>query len=266
MSSHAWKSSCAMVAIIVLVAFGSPLGAVTITALGDTYINSVSANANFAPLEILNASPQSITLLNFPLTALPMNVQPAQIAKATLQLWVQKASVNPAGYVNVYRVTTSWNGPSVTWATGPGFSPVLLTKALTGGSNYYLELDVTDQVKSWLGGQVNYGLAVNSTGDVLFDSKENTGTSHAPLLDITVTSGSSVVHDNSVAVCEDSVPGDLNQPFRKCANLCTGRVIIQIYNAYLCAVTADLNSCGARDYSDDSWSWALCCVCDQNAP
>jgi len=48
---------------------------------------------------------------------------------------------------------------------------------------------VTAQVKSWLNGAANDGIALTtSSADVVFDSKENDETGHAPYLDITLIS------------------------------------------------------------------------------
>jgi len=240
---------------IMFFSVASGASAVVITALGDTYVTSATSSLNFDSAQVLNVNQQSLTLLSFPLSALPTGTVPAKISKATLQLWVDSSSRKPTGSISVYAATGAWNTASVTYSTRPsiGRSP-LVTQPLLGGTNYYLEIDVTAQVKNWIASPAsNLGLVVvaassTPTVDVAFNSKENTVTSHAPILDVTMTSG------GSVAVCvEGSSSNDAI-----CS--CSTKTISQVITVGSCLATSDAGTCTAHGFSGHAGS---CCVCAQ---
>ncbi|HZF10104.1 MAG TPA: DNRLRE domain-containing protein, partial [Thermoanaerobaculia bacterium] len=173
--------SAAVLAIAVLSFLLPPAAArAAVTAAhGDTYVTAATPGQNFATAPTLNVNPQSITLLKFDLTALPTGTTPTQIAKATLLLWVNPSSPNPNGSLAVVPVAKDWNGPAVTYANRPTTlaSPKTTQALRPGASSYYLEVDVTEQVKKWITSPAtNFGLAVTAATpavDVALDSKEN---------------------------------------------------------------------------------------------
>ena len=227
--------------------------AVVTTALGDTYVSAATPTQNFGPAQTLNVSNQSIALVKFDLSSLPAGTNANQILKATLQLWVNLGSPSPTGSIDVYPISKAWEGASVIYSNRPPYlaTPKSTKTLIAGGSNYFLEVDVTPQVKSWATTPAsNYGLAVVATGStsVFFDSKENTGTSHPPILDITLGSG------KTFATClNGSVTNQCN---------CGGRQILSKVSGGSCQVTSESGPCSAVQAGMASdRPLASCCVC-----
>jgi N-acetylneuraminic acid mutarotase len=137
------------------------------------------------------------TFIRFQLqSSLPPGVSAANVAKATLKLFVSPGIV-PTGTMDLYTVTGDWNEATLNPSSPPAISssPFLAGIAL-GKANSFLVVDVTQLVQSWLKGAANGGLenrgialvASTSTTYVVFDSKESIVTSHEPRLEIVLAS------------------------------------------------------------------------------
>ncbi|HSS78283.1 MAG TPA: DNRLRE domain-containing protein [Thermoanaerobaculia bacterium] len=227
--------------------------AVVTTTIVDTYVAATTPTQNFGSAETLNVNSQSIALIKFDLSSLPGGTTANSISKATLHLWVNTASPNPAGDVNVFPIAADWNGTTVNWTTKPAnLGTPKATKTLkAGGSNYYLEVDVTDHVKLWLTTPAkNFGIAVVAATpslSVVFDSKENTTTSHPAILDTTLFSG------KTFAVCLNGTQ----------SNTCTcpGKQLNKVTGGS-CQVTSETGTCGAIQAGQTiNRPLASCCVC-----
>jgi Collagen triple helix repeat (20 copies) len=167
--------------------FFSVSGAFALDAIlrADASVNAAHASSNYGALSNLYVGNGNTTFLQFDLGALPSGTLSSQLSHATLIVFVNR--VNVAGSVSVSPVTTSWGEYSVTSATAPtaessiGNVPVSV-------AGQFVSIDVTNQVQAWLSTPAsNNGLALTSAAaDVLFDSKENDETGHAPRLDITL--------------------------------------------------------------------------------
>jgi hypothetical protein len=176
-------------------ALATSLFAVTAQALdsplaADTYVSSSYPLLNFGAQPTLNVGGGSMALVGFDLATLPPGTTPANLVKATLVLYVSRIVV--AGAVEVQTALSGWAESSVTNATAPALSgagtgPTVLISA----GAQYVSVDVTNQVKAWLNGAPNYGLAItpalSAPGTVVFlDSKESTTTGHTARLDLTL--------------------------------------------------------------------------------
>lgn len=253
--------------ILLLAAFllASPrLGAVTINAVQDTYISSASPTQSFAGDQYLSVGPQTMSFVKFLLTSLPPDTTDTQIVKATLWLWVSQATPNPFGSVAVYRVNSDWNGTGVTYATRPSYTTSGGTLGSFGGLGYYIEVDVTKQVKVWVGSpSSNYGLVILPNGsatNVLFDSKENSGTSHQPILDITwVPKPSTPTSGQTFGVCTS---------FSRDGSSCGCTTLLSrtvVCNGASCVASAATNGCSGSSNAAGNFgppaSCGSCCVC-----
>ena len=253
MTANSRRFGVFLIFLLALASAPGSVGAVVTTALADTYVSSATSTQNFGPAQTLNVSNGSIALIRFDLSSLPAGTTADRIVKATLQVWVNLGSPSAGGSVDVYQVSKTWDGSSVTYSKRPPYlaSPKS-TKALTaGGTNFSLEIDVTQQVKSWASTPAgNYGLAVVAAGatNVFFDSKENTGTSHPPILDITLGSG------KTFAVC---LNGSVTN---QCT--CGGHQLLSKVSGGNCQVTSESGPCGAMQAGMASdRPLASCCVC-----
>jgi hypothetical protein len=253
MFSSPFKRRIAVIVIVVALTVGQTQ-AITLYAQRDTYVSSAVPNimSNYSGFETLNVSAQSTAFVGFDLSGLPLGIKSSQIATAKLFLWVDKASPAPSGSFRVVPVTSPWDGPAMTYVNRPTYpltSPT--TTTISGGRNFYLEVDATDIVKEWVDKPAsNNGLALfaaSSAIDVMFDSKENTSTSHPALLDITITSG------KTVAICLNA------DNHRLCS--CTGKTLSVVYGGS-CAATSDSGPCSAVQAGMASNNpIASCCVC-----
>jgi Collagen triple helix repeat (20 copies) len=157
--------------------------------IGDAYVNSAHPAANYGSLSNLYVNSAGTTLIQLDLSSLPATTTSSQIGSAYLKLWVNR--INTTGLVSVQPIAGSWSESTVTYSN---YSSSLTLGAAVASftpatAQQFIVIDVTSLVQGWLNGTANNGIALTTTsGDVVFDSKENDETSHAAHLDITVVS------------------------------------------------------------------------------
>ncbi len=138
-------------------------------------------------------------MLKFDLSTLPAGTKAADVAKATLKLWISVPTLSSTpsgmwstGSFDVKRATGTWKETTVTNTTARGIGTLVAIVpigAVGSWGGVYVTADITQAVKEWLSGTPNNGLTLvrNSTGTIVaFDAKESIGTSHAAELDITL--------------------------------------------------------------------------------
>jgi len=113
------------------------------------------------------------------------------VSKAVLYLYVNR--INVAGSVDIATATSAWVESTVTGASAPAPGATIATVAVTTAGQW-IAVDVTNSVKNWVDfPATNNGFTVAaSTGapttSIIIDSKENTATSNAAVLDISLAS------------------------------------------------------------------------------
>jgi hypothetical protein len=154
----------------------------------DAYVSTRAglANRSFGGAETLLVSPIERTFLRFSLT-LPDGTPGAHVAQATLKVFVR--DVERPGEIGVYRVSGAWSEGTVTGNVTPAIGALEGAPVAVGNDTEqgWVTLDVTQAVRDWLNNEaVNDGFALVGAGatSVTFDSKENGGTSHEPVLEI----------------------------------------------------------------------------------
>jgi hypothetical protein len=171
------------------------VGFAQITPLQDSYTSSNTPTANYGTATSLGVvnSTSSIqsTYIQFDLSSIPASYTGANVAKATLKLYVN--SVAKAGSFNVVLVNGSWSEKTITAGIVPALGTTISASVplTTAKLNDYILIDVTTAVDAWLNGtQPNDGLALiaNSPLSASFDSKENYLQGHSAELDIVFTS------------------------------------------------------------------------------
>lgn len=142
-----------------------------------------------------NPSPQiRKAYMQFDLSTLPGGLSGAQVSKATLRLFVSKTT--KAGSFDVVRLTSAWNEFGITGFAAPteGTTEVSAVPLTLTDKTVFKTIDVTAVVRDWIDGVLtNNGLAlvpnvVDGIGAQL-DSKESTGNSQVPELEITLVGG-----------------------------------------------------------------------------
>jgi hypothetical protein len=176
-----WVGLAAMVAMV------APAFAVEATLVADTHVNSALPAVNSGTISNLNVGGGYTALLQFDLGELPTGTTAAQVSKAVLRLYCNRADTT--GLVSVQTLGAAWGEYSVTYATLPslGSASQMFSVNQAGA---YVTVDVTALVQGWIAAPAtNFGLALTAgTAAVQFDSKENDLTGHAPSLDVTLAS------------------------------------------------------------------------------
>ncbi len=182
-----------LVVAFLLLAVPFALPASTAVLTGDTYVSSSHSTTNYGAVPNLVVDSTDRALLKFDLSTLPAGTTAADVAKATLKLWVSKPcehSDRPAGSFDVRLVTGAWSEAAVTNHTAPASGSAVASAIPVGAADTFVAVDVTAAVQDWLNGTpANNGLALvaHAAGTtVQFDSKENTETSHPAELEISL--------------------------------------------------------------------------------
>ncbi len=180
-----------LVVAFLLLAVPFVLPGSTAVLTGDTYVSSSHSTTNYGAAPNLVVDSTDRALLKFDLSTLPAGTTAADVAKATLKLWVSKPcehSDPPAGSFDVHLVTSAWSEAAVTNHTAPAIGTAVASAIPAGAADTFVAVDVTAAVQGWLNGTpANNGLVLvaRAAGTrVEFDSKENTETSHPAELEI----------------------------------------------------------------------------------
>ncbi len=164
------------------------------TLVGDAHVSSAQPGVNSGSLSNLNVGGGYTALVQFDLGTLPVETTSAQIAKATLRVYCNRADV--PGAVQAEVLGGAWTESSVTYASLPPVGAMLQTAQVAGGWGV---CDVRcDGGGAGMGGGSGDKLWLALVGGggtaVQFDSKENDETAHAPELEIAlVGSGTGTV-------------------------------------------------------------------------
>jgi hypothetical protein len=151
--------------------------------VADAHVNSALPAVNSGGISNLNVGGGYTALVQFDLFTLPSGTSAANVSRALLRLYVNRADA--PGTVNVAPVTAAWGEYSVTYATQPAASAAIGSISVSSAATFVV-LDVTSVVQGWITtGSTNHGLQLTSSdAQVQFDSKENDLTAHPPELEV----------------------------------------------------------------------------------
>lgn len=181
--------------IIVLWTFILPANSTTvnITANRDTYIESWQPTTNHGTDTTLwlgrneSRSTYNDALIGFNLSSIPTG---ATINSAVVYMY--ETTGGSTGYVeSIYKITSPWDGYTVTWSTKPTFDSEAITSSNGLESKGWQSWNVTTTVASFFGGGViNNGFLLRETSSgtlfSVYSSRESGG--YAPYITITYTS------------------------------------------------------------------------------
>jgi len=165
----------------------------TVHVASDTNINlATPTQINGTATTLLVRSPGSggerHSFLYFDLGTLPPGIS---VSQATLRLWI--AAVNDEGPIDVYPVLGPWDETTLSASGAPPLDLAIGSFSVaTGDQSQFVTVDVTNIVRGWMDGTIaNFGIALlPTTADpvrITLDSKESTGTSHSPELEVALT-------------------------------------------------------------------------------
>lgn len=164
--------------------------ALTLPVNQDATVTSAKPAATNGGVQKLSVDAKQETVLSFSYTALPDGTTGNQVAKATLRLWVNSRKGLATDLIEFHSLPVAWNELQVTYSTVQSLTvmgSLIATKELsTFATNNWLEIDVTDFVKTYLNGSNISGIYIktDSNASVSFDSKENTATGHPAWIDL----------------------------------------------------------------------------------
>ena len=161
------------------------------TLAADAHISTAQPAVNFGTLTNLAVGNGFTSLLQFDFSPLPAGTTAAQVSRATLRLFVNRADT--PGLLSLSPVTSTWGEYSVTASSSPSLgASIAVTQVSVAGQ--YVTIDVTSTVQGWISAPTtNFGLALTAgTAALQFDSKENDLTSHPAELDITLATSGTV--------------------------------------------------------------------------
>jgi hypothetical protein len=162
----------------------------------DAYINTASPTTNYGSAVTLGVvSPAQTTYIRFDLSSIPAGYTGANVAKASLKIYVN--AVTAAGSFNVDFVNGTWSEKTITANLAPALGTTIAGSVPLAKANVhdYLIIDITSAVDAWLNGtQANDGIALvaNSPLSASLDSKENTSQSQPAELDIVFSGGGTI--------------------------------------------------------------------------
>jgi hypothetical protein len=125
--------------------------------------------------------------LNFAVQPEVAHVTAAGIGSAMVRLWVSR--VTAPGSVDVFVAASAWDENTITSANAPGAGVQVATFSVPPGGGW-VTVDISNLVRVWRdfpSAEFGLVLAANAATpgvNVQFDSKENTLTSHAAMLDV----------------------------------------------------------------------------------
>jgi len=185
------KTQILFVFVVALALFARGTAYGQITPSDDAYTSSTNSSTNYGTASTLSvsttATATTAAFIRFDLSSIPSTYTGANIAQATLKLYVN--AVTTAGSFNVNYVTGSWSEKTIKQTEEPGIGTTIVSDVnlATTSKGEYVLINVTPAVVAWLDGtETNYGVALvaNSPLSATFDSKENTAASHPAELDV----------------------------------------------------------------------------------
>ena len=181
-----------MIALPAILLLAAPAWCMQAPVAADAHVYSTNPTTNYGTLPNLNVGGNASAVILFDLSNLP-DTNPADVAKATLYLWVNTLST--PGSVDVYSMADAcpaWTETGVTYnAIYRGCVGAAEASSVpVSQKGVWISADLTSLVTHWLTTGVNRGIliqagAANPTTLAYFDSKENTSTSHPAWLEIT---------------------------------------------------------------------------------
>ncbi len=180
-----WKISPLWVGLSAVVATAGQAFAVEATLVADAHVNKALPAVNSGAISNLNVGGGYTALLQFDLGVLPAGTTSAQVSRAVLRLYCNRADT--AGLVSVQTLGGAWGEYSVTFGTLPSLGSANQVLSVSQAGTF-VTVDVTSIVQGWITTPAtNFGLALTAgTAAVQFDSKENDLTGHAPALEVTL--------------------------------------------------------------------------------
>ena len=176
-----------LMAVVLLLCIPAVSFGVQAVLTDDSFTSATSSKTNYGSGKNLVLSDDTSNRNVFIKFAIPQGITEENISAAHLRLFVSKAYFKP-GALSIHAVSGPWDEETITHFNrpshefSPSAGPVPIDK-----TNAYVTVDITNLVKDWVAGDLaNNGLVIIPSNGIVarFDSKENTTTSHPPVLEI----------------------------------------------------------------------------------
>jgi hypothetical protein len=218
------------------------------TPKGDSYVDNVFGDMykNFGSAPLLYVTGATFgggtykTYIQFDLSAIPSGYTNADIAKATLKLYVN--GVTTAGGFEVDAISGPWFESTITDHKQPTLQGVIVpdVQVTAADTNQYILIDITSTVQGWVDvPSSNNGIALLALKQfsASFDSKENATTSHPPELDIVFSESAGsgitgITTANGSGLTGGGTSGNLSLSLTPCPN---GQVLASNGSGWICS-------------------------------
>jgi len=144
-------------------------GSVTITAGGDTYVNSSSPTSNYGTSTALraDASPELRSYVKFDVQGVA-----GPVTRATLRIFANSAL--PAG-IEIHGVTdTAWDERAITFSNAPAYSATVTGTSGAIATGTWLSIDITSLVQG--NGVISIAITTPSSTQINLASRETGAT------------------------------------------------------------------------------------------
>jgi hypothetical protein len=162
--------------------------AVEIPVGADAHVSSIAPQVTAGTSPTLNLNGTSRIYLRFPLSGqIPAGTVPAQIATAWLHVWPNR--VDQPGSFQIVPAGANWDESTITLANAPATASSPVATGIAVFAKSPVRVDVTILVQQALtngNADLNLALVPLAGTAVYFDSKENTATSHMPVIEIEI--------------------------------------------------------------------------------
>jgi len=178
--------------------------------IADSYVDSTNPNSNYGSLDTLHVYLSTSTVrrayIKFDLTSIPSG---QLISSAILKLYCCYADPSSPTEVDVYATADSWSESTIKWKNAPSVGALVANNTAVGGTGQYWSWNITDYLYWQYIGDKTVSVVVKFPNDCVlhrdFSSKEKSGTSYDPYLEIIAVQQRSL----SVSSAHDSpVPGN----------------------------------------------------------
>jgi hypothetical protein len=166
--------------------------ALTLPVNQDAAISSSQTSKSNGVGSKLPVNAKDSVLLAFSYGSVPAGITSAEVATATLRLWVNTKKASTGDTLKIYSLPAGWDEHTVTSATAPAIGSLITSVPVANVTlGNWLEVDVSAMLKIYLDNPSTAPAAIliqagslASKAVVAFDSKENSATGHPAWIDL----------------------------------------------------------------------------------
>jgi hypothetical protein len=178
----------AVAAAVIALLVPAAADAITLAVVDDTYTDLRSPRTLFGarPIVMVTAD-RRLGYARFDLSALPDDLSPFEVRKATLRFYVE--DVAQPGRVSVHPVLEDWSERTLSAATALPFGAMVGQFQIRAEANdKFVHLDVSEVVRAWVEARrTNFGLLLRlDRGSITINANESRRMSHPMVIEVAI--------------------------------------------------------------------------------